>query len=74
MGHETRDTDPREPVATRGPEFARTVRNLADIDAIGVGLYRGATKPDWFAIVVLVTEILILLVAAAGVYAALRSY
>jgi len=74
MGHKARDTDPREPVATSRPEFGRTVGNLTDIDAIGVGFYRGAMKRDWFAIVVLVTEIFILLVAAAGVYAALRSY
>ena len=50
------------------------VRNLTDTGAAGVGFYRCAMKRDWLAIAVLVTEILILLVAAAGVYAAIHYY
>jgi hypothetical protein len=40
----------------------------------GVGFYGCAMKRDWLAIIVLVTEILILLVAGAGVYAAIHYY
>jgi len=56
------------------PLTSPRVRNLTDTGAAGVGFYRCAMKRDWLAIAVLVTEILILLVAAAGVYAAIHYY
>jgi hypothetical protein len=50
------------------------VRNLTDVGAAGVGFYRCAMKRDWVAIVVIVTEVVVLLVAAVAVYAAFRFY
>ena len=52
----------------------RWVRNLTDVGAAGVGFYRRAMKRDWVAVVVIVTEVVILLVTVAAVYAAFHFY